>query len=195
VAINPGSPLSQAETWNAQELPPLVLWVAPKCGPSASSAQRSSSPHSSDSGADGPRAARERLGRVTFCMRGRRVCEKGESAQRPHFSDCGYSIRQACIVNVEDNVMLMPIEPSELSPGGSCPLTSRARDGSLFMTLPQWLRHVRRESSSKAPLPRQWQSLPLESLVELAIQRGLREDEAASMPKIKVLKFLRDWAS
>lgn len=199
MAINPGSPLRQAETWNVQELPPLVLWEAPECRDSASSAHRS--PHSSGC-ADGPRArARESLGRVTFCIRGRRACEEGGGAQLSpdsnlqSFADCGYSIRQALIVKVDEHILLMPIEPSELSPGGSCPSASRARDDSHLVTLPQWLRHVRRESSCKAPLPRQWQSLPLESLIELAIQRGLRDDEAATMPRIKVLKFLRGWAS
>lgn len=42
------------------------------------------------------------------------------------------------------------------------------------LTLTEWLKMVRRESSKKAPLPRDWQSLPLHRLAELAVERAFQ---------------------
>ena len=49
---------------------------------------------------------------------------------------------------------------------------------------------MRRESSRKAPLPRDWASLPLEKLRLLATERGLSDADADAMPRIRYVKSL-----
>lgn len=177
VAIQPGSPLKQAASYLGEELPPLVLWDGKETTDDIS-LQTSCDPSR-------PRSRRDRsLGRVTICLRNipsKHSVESGihgwqaGSCRRPACTATGarYSMRSAQIVDhVHSHVLLRPVE--QHASAHTQPEESPEHAQQSLLTLPQWLRLVRRESSCKAPLPRQWQSLPMASLAELAIERGLQ---------------------
>ncbi|EKX35298.1 hypothetical protein GUITHDRAFT_118532 [Guillardia theta CCMP2712] len=65
-------------------------------------------------------------------------------------------------------------------------------DFDVSISLEQWLSLVKQESSRKAPLSRNWQSLPIDELRQLALERGMGEDSKEA-ERIKLVKFLREW--
>ena len=186
VSIQPGSPLKQAESFDGQELPPLVLWdgVPSSCAEGKTrSAGGKDLPRSCDLSR---RTDHCHLGRVTFFYRTGRSdrsldCEESETTEggspsAPTTAPARYLFHSAQIVDyVDSHVLLRPIEQPDLpiveTPSQETPLKHAEQS---LLTLPQWLRLVKRQSLFKSPLPREWQSLPMDSLVELATELGLQ---------------------
>ena len=117
---------------------------------------------------------RSNLGSVTIWVRGRRM-DLDEAPTSPIPKELsgtlanpgralmpGYSVRAARIIAfVDDNCIVVPIS-SPLS--DSCDAINRRSSHEIQehepLKLTDWLKLARRESSQKAPLPRDWQYVP-----------------------------------
>mmetsp|Transcript_54939 Transcript_54939/g.145027 ORF Transcript_54939/g.145027 Transcript_54939/m.145027 type:complete len:257 (-) Transcript_54939:187-957(-) len=194
----PQSPCASFNTGGVESHIPVetqnvVIWQGANEDASWDTCDESSGVKSSS---NGPAFGR-RLGQVHYSVR---------DGKRP---SSGYSVR---VARIADDGMLVPVPDLASSPRRHLTDTQGCEilnDTTSSMTLHNWLAAVRRDSSRKAPLPRDWATLPLERLVQLAAERGYQCTEPApdaheekeqskhshsqSHSRIAIVKFLRNW--